>query len=71
MIFYLLNIFGEKFTKDHLLVPTIGMWLPVIILTPVGFFLTYKAMHDSQLFNKEFYYRLIKKIKSRKRKFSE
>ncbi|KAA9039157.1 YjgP/YjgQ family permease [Ginsengibacter hankyongi] len=71
MIFYLLNIFGEKFTKDHLLVPTIGMWLPVIILTPVGFFLTYKAMHDSQLFNKEFYYRLIKNIKSRKRKFSE
>jgi len=71
MIFYLLNIFGEKFTKDHLLVPIIGMWLPVIILTPVGFFLTYKAMHDSQLFNKEFYYRIIKNIKSRKRKFSE
>jgi lipopolysaccharide export system permease protein len=66
MIFYLLNIFGEKFTKDHLLDPIIGMWLPVIILTPVGFFLTYKAMHDSQLFNKEFYYRLIKNIKNRK-----
>jgi lipopolysaccharide export system permease protein len=60
MAFYLLNIFGEKFTKDHLLDPIIGMWLPVIVLTPVGFFLTYKAMHDSQLFNKEFYYRLIK-----------
>jgi lipopolysaccharide export system permease protein len=64
MIFYLLNIFGEKFTKDHLLDPIIGMWLPVIILSPVGFFLTYKAMHDSQLFNKEFYYRIIKKIKT-------
>src|SRR6185312_6700527 len=51
MIFYLLNIFGEKFTKDHVLVPIIGMWLPVIVLTPVGFFLTYKAMHDSQFFN--------------------
>ena len=66
MIFYLLNIFGEKFTKDHVLDPIIGMWLPVIILTPVGFFLTYKAMHDSQLFNKEFYYRLIKNIKHSK-----
>ena len=63
MIFYLLNIFGEKFTKDHLLDPIIGMWLPVIVLSPVGFFLTYKAMHDSQLFNKEFYFRIIKKIK--------
>lgn len=64
MIFYLLNIFGEKFTKDEVLDPMIGMWLPVIALSPVGFFLTYKAMHDSQLFNKEYYYRGIKKIKS-------
>jgi lipopolysaccharide export system permease protein len=63
MLFYLLNIFGEKFTKDNLLHPVIGMWLPVIILTPVGFFLTYKAMHDSQLFNREYYYRAI--IKTR------
>ena len=64
MIFYLLNIFGEKFTKDNVLYPIIGMWLPVIVLTPVGFFLTYKAMHDSQLFNKEYYYRAFKKIRS-------
>lgn len=64
MVFYLLNIFGEKFTKDHVLLPIVGMWLPVIILTPVGFFLTYKAMHDSQLFNKEYYYRLIKNFRS-------
>ena len=63
MIFYLLNIFGEKFTKDSVLPPIIGMWLPVIVLAPVGVFLTYKAMHDSQLFNKEFYYRLIKRVR--------
>jgi lipopolysaccharide export system permease protein len=64
MVFYLLNIFGEKFTKDNLVYPIFGMWLPVIVLSPVGFFLTYKAMHDSQLFNKEYYYRSIKKIGS-------
>ena len=63
MIFYLLNIFGEKFTKDNILDPVTGMWLPVIVLSPVGFFLTYKAMHDSQLFNKEFYFRLVKTLK--------
>jgi lipopolysaccharide export system permease protein len=62
LIFYLLNIFGEKFTKDNVLDPVTGMWLPVIILSPVGFFLTYKAMHDSQLFNREYYYRLLKNI---------
>jgi lipopolysaccharide export system permease protein len=64
LIFYLLNIFGEKFTKDNILDPVTGMWLPVIVLSPVGIFLTYKAMHDSQLFNKEYYYRAIKKIRS-------
>ncbi|MEP6926620.1 MAG: LptF/LptG family permease [Ginsengibacter sp.] len=63
LIFYLLNIFGEKFTKDSILDPLTGMWLPVIVLSPVGFFLTYKAMHDSQLFNKEYYYRMIKNIR--------
>ena len=69
MIFYLLNIFGEKFTKDHVLIPIMGMWLPVIVLTPVGFFLTYKAMHDSQLFNKEYYYRVFRKLRSTYRRF--
>ena len=70
MIFYLLNIFGEKFTKDQVLVPIIGMWLPVIILSPVGFFLTYKAMHDSQLFNKEYYYRLFKNLGLASKRFT-
>ena len=64
LIFYLLNIFGEKFTKDSILDPVTGIWLPVIVLSPVGFFLTYKAMHDSQLFNKEYYFRILKNIKS-------
>ncbi|MEO7315700.1 MAG: LptF/LptG family permease, partial [Ginsengibacter sp.] len=64
MIFYLLNIFGEKFSKDNVVDPVFGMWLPVIVLTPIGFFLTYKAMHDSQLFNKEFYYRTAKRVKA-------
>lgn len=63
MIFYLLNIFGEKFAKDQVMSPFLGLWLPVIVLTPIGFFLTYKALHDSQLFNKEFYFRLGRKLK--------
>jgi lipopolysaccharide export system permease protein len=62
LIFHLLNMFGEKFVKEDLTSPFIGMWLSVIVLIPVGIFLTYKAMHDSQLFSKEFYYRLFKKI---------
>lgn len=52
LIFHLLNMFGEKFVRESILSPFVGMWLAVIVLTPVGIFLTYKAMHDSRLFNK-------------------
>ncbi len=64
LIFHLLNMFGEKFVKNETLSPFMGMWLAIIVLTPVGIFFTYKAMNDSQLFNKEFYFRLSRKIKS-------
>ncbi len=71
LFFHLLNMFGEKFVKEGLASPFIGMWLAVLVLTPVGIFLTYKALHDSQLFNVEFYYRFINRIKNRNRKKKE
>ena len=64
LLFHLLNMFGEKFVKESIMPPYIGMWLAPLVLTPVGIFFTYKAMHDSQLFNKEFYYRAFKKLKN-------
>ncbi len=64
LLFHLLNMFGEKFARNGLVTPWLGMWLAVITLTPVGLFFTYKAMHDSQLFNKEFYGRFFRKIVS-------
>jgi lipopolysaccharide export system permease protein len=65
IIFHLLNIFGEKFAKEEVTSLVFGMWMPILVLVPVGAFLTYKAMHDSQLFNREFYYRLLSQIRSR------
>lgn len=62
LVFHLLNMFGEKFVRNGTTSAFTGMWLSTFVLLPIGFFLTYKAMHDSQLFNKEFYYRLFKKI---------
>jgi lipopolysaccharide export system permease protein len=34
------------------------------VLVPIGIFLTYKALNDSTLFNKEFYFRLFNSLKS-------
>jgi len=69
LIFHLLNMFGEKFVKEDLVSPFIGMWLAVLVLLPLGAFLTYKAMHDSQLFSKEFYFRTFKRLQPLLSKF--
>jgi lipopolysaccharide export system permease protein len=64
VIFFLLNNFGKKFVKQDVLQPVSGMWLATFVLVPIGLFLIYKAMHDSNLMNKEFYFRAFKKIKA-------
>jgi len=61
VVFNMLNTFGEKFAKTGETSVFTGMWLSALVLVPIGWFLTYKAMRDSQLFNKEFYFRLFKK----------
>ncbi|SJZ76682.1 LptF/LptG family permease [Sediminibacterium ginsengisoli] len=63
VIFHLFNTFGEKFARAEQMSPFMGMWLSTLILIPVGFFLTYKAMGDSQLFNQEFYYRTFRQLR--------
>jgi lipopolysaccharide export system permease protein len=64
MVFYFLSNTGEKMAKEGKLNPVIGMWLSTCILLPVGIFLTSKALKDSQLFNKEYYFRTWQKFRS-------
>ena len=64
VIFFLLNNFGKKFVKEDVMQPLTGIWLATFILLPMAFFLIYKAMNDSQLMNKEFYFRIFRKAKS-------
>src|SRR5215831_2999205 len=65
VLFNTLNTFGEKFAKEGVSSVFTGMWLSTLVLTPIGIFLTYKAMRDSQLFNKEFYFRFFRRFKSK------
>jgi lipopolysaccharide export system permease protein len=64
VIFHLFNTFGEKFVKSEEASPLMGMWFSTLVLVPIGAFLTFKAMRDSQLFNQEFYYRSFKQLRS-------
>jgi lipopolysaccharide export system permease protein len=66
VIFFLLNNFGSKLVKEDVMQPITGMWMATFVLLPIGIFLTYKAMNDSQLFNREFYNRLLKKFRKPK-----
>lgn len=66
IFFVIFNIFfmvGEKMARGGVMQTWSGMWLSNIILMPVAAFLVYKAMNDSQLFNKEFYFRFYQKVK--------
>lgn len=64
MLFYFISNTGEKFAKEGAWPVFSGMWLSTFVLVPVGLFLIYKALHDSQLFNKEFYFRTGGKIRA-------
>lgn len=62
MVFYFSTTVGEKLASQGSLTPFNGMWLATFILVPIGVFLTYKGMRDSQLFNKEWYYRAARPV---------
>ncbi len=63
VLFHMLNTFGEKAAKSGAISVFAGMWLSTMVLIPIGIFLTVKAMRDSQLFNKEAYYRIYKSFR--------
>ena len=64
MVYYFSSTSGEKFAKEGSWGMIPGMWFSFFILIPVGVFLTYKAMNDSQVFSKDFYKRLFRIVRS-------
>lgn len=68
LIYYLLSITGEKFSKEGVWTVWEGMWLSSAVLLPVGLFLTYKATTDSKIFEWEFYLKPVKLVLEKLRK---
>lgn len=62
LIYYVLSITGEKFTKEGLWPVWQGMWLSSMVLFPIGLFLTRKAITDSAIFEWEFYLKPFKQL---------
>lgn len=67
LFYHIISTIGEKYAKEGDLSPILGMWISILILTPIGVFLTYKASVDSVLFDanlyKQWFLRLLKRNK--------
>jgi lipopolysaccharide export system permease protein len=68
LIYHIISTVGEKSVKEGGLSPVVGMWIAIIVLTPLGLFLTYKATVDSALFDADFYKNFFKRFFKKKEK---
>jgi len=66
LVYYIISTIGEKSVKDGDASPFVGMWIAILVLTPIGIFLSYKAANDSVLFDMEAYKRFFNKLLRRK-----
>ncbi|MCK5171158.1 MAG: LptF/LptG family permease, partial [Bacteroidales bacterium] len=62
ILYYIISITGEKFAREGVMPPYIGMWLSSFILMPLGIFLTYKATTDSVILNADTYLLFFKRL---------
>lgn len=74
LMYHIIATVSEKSATQGSLTSFFGMWMAIIVLSPLGAFLTYKATVDSALFDinyfKQLFENLIKKLKSKKKKVS-
>lgn len=62
IIYYIINTSSTKMARDGAWNMVFGMWISTAVLTPLGFFLTYKANKDSVVFNGELYASLLRNL---------
>jgi lipopolysaccharide export system permease protein len=62
ILYWVISITGEKFSKEGVIPPYIGMWISTFVLLPVGIWLTRKATADSAVFDIDVYLQPFKKI---------
>ena len=68
LIYYVISTLAEKSAREGNINEIFGMWTAIIVLAPLGIFLTYKAATDSALFDIEQYKLTVKNIWDKLRK---
>lgn len=62
VVYWIIIITCEKLGKKGTLSPFMAMWLANLVILPLGFFLSYKAMNDSAVLNLEVYKERFQKL---------
>ncbi len=62
MIFIVLNILCKNLTDENAINGITAAWAPVLVLSPIGIILTYKALRDASFINTDRYYQFFKKL---------
>ncbi len=70
LIYYVISMIGEKFVRENIMTPFVGMWISTIVMAPLSIWVTYKAANDSVIMNVETYFNWVKKLKLRIQKSS-
>ena len=66
IFYYIINNIGFKMARDGVWPAWQGMWLSSFVLTPLGVFLTYKAVRDSTILNSDTYLNALKNLIGRR-----
>jgi lipopolysaccharide export system permease protein len=66
LLFHIVSLIGEKMAKTGSSSPALGMWLSILVLLPIGIFLTYQAANDSGLFDPSAWKNMIRRIYRKK-----
>ncbi len=65
MLFITLTLTFKRMAEAFVIPTLLAVWLPNLIILPIGFFLTYKAMNDSKVFDTSRFMALVQTIKER------
>ena len=67
LVYYIIDNTGYKMARDGRWNVEFGIWLSTIVLAPLGIYVTYKAMNDSALFDKDAWMRVFRRFIPEKR----
>ncbi|BDD03563.1 LptF/LptG family permease [Aureibacter tunicatorum] len=65
IVYYVVNVTGDKWAKEGIISSELGLWLANILLLPIGLFFLRQAKNDARIFEVDYYKVAVAKLKKR------